>query len=160
MDSQGSPISPIRDSKLQARFSDFKDLLTSKTAAAKQFKTVESPQRSHEKENKRIAGIINQSYQTYMKLNADLKSELHSDLQSLHDKWKTKDITLDEDSDIALGLALGVAIESTKNKPRFTNPFTEHTNKANNSPMKSLSTILCNDKIEEKCKTKGMVHEP
>ena len=95
-----------------------------------------------------------------MKLNADLKSELHSDLQSLHDKWKTKDITLDEDSDIALGLALGVAIESTKNKPRFTNPFTEHTNKANNSPMKSLSTILCNDKIEEKFKTKSTVHEP
>ena len=86
-----------------------------------------------------------------MKLNADLKLELHSDLQELHKKWRHKDISLDEDSDVALGNALGVAIESTKKRePRFTAPFTEQTNNSNNSPckalIKSFSTIKCNSK--------------
>jgi hypothetical protein len=36
-------------------------------------------------------------------------------------------------------LALGVAIDGTKNKgPKFSAPFTEKTNKTNNSPCKAL----------------------
>jgi hypothetical protein len=92
-------------------------------------------------------------------LNADLKSELHSDLQSLHEKWKNKDISLEEDSDIALGLTLGIAIENKKNKGLGTNgPFADKTNNLINSPcrdmIKNYSTIQVNEKKNEKCKRK------
>jgi hypothetical protein len=75
-------------------------------------------------------------------MNTDMKAELQKDLK------KVKEPVQEEDSDIALGLALGVNIPSSKRKP-----FQEKTNAVENSPTRSLKKSLSSHKLTNNSKS-------